>query len=62
MKKTLLFTMIALLGMTQAVAEEYEYMPFVREGVSQVGVLFCRCPHIRWDGIHYIGTEGGHGD
>ena len=36
MKKTLLFTVIALLGMTQAVAEEYEYVPFVREGVKWV--------------------------
>ena len=36
MKKTLLFTVITLLGMSQAVAEEYEYVPFVREGVKWV--------------------------
>ena len=36
MKKTLLITMFALLGMTQAVAQEYEYVPFVREGVKWV--------------------------
>ena len=36
MKKTLLFTLLALLGMTQAVAQEYEYVPFVREGVKWV--------------------------
>ena len=34
MKKTLLITMLALLCMTQAVAQEYEYVPFVREGVK----------------------------
>ena len=36
MKKTLLFTVLALLGMTQTVAQEYEYVPFVREGVKWV--------------------------
>lgn len=36
MKKTLLLTFLALLGMTQAVAQEYEYVPFVREGVKWV--------------------------
>jgi hypothetical protein len=34
MRKKLLFTLLALLGMTQAVAQEYEYVPFVREGVK----------------------------
>ncbi len=34
MKKTILITLLALLGMTQAVAQEYEYVPFVREGVK----------------------------
>ena len=34
MKKTLLITLFVLLGMTQAVAQEYEYVPFVREGVK----------------------------
>ena len=36
MKKTLLFTLLALLGMSQAAAQEYEYVPFVREGVKWV--------------------------
>ena len=36
MKKTILFTMLALLGMIQAAAQEYEYVPFVREGVKWV--------------------------
>ena len=36
MKKTILFTILALLGITQAVAQEYEYVPFVREGVKWV--------------------------
>ena len=36
MKKTILFSLLALLGMTQAVAQEYEYVPFVREGVKWV--------------------------
>ena len=36
MKKTILITILALLGITQAVAQEYEYVPFVREGVKWV--------------------------
>ena len=36
MKKTILFSILALLGMTQAVAQDYEYVPFVREGVKWV--------------------------
>ena len=36
MKNTLLLTLLALLGMTQAAAQEYEYVPFVREGVKWV--------------------------
>ncbi len=39
MKNTLLFTLLALLGMSQAVAQEYEYVPFVREGVKWVYVI-----------------------
>ncbi len=34
--KLLLITMLALLGMTQATAQDYEYVPFVREGVKWV--------------------------
>ena len=34
MKKTLLLSILALLSMTQALAQEYEYVPFVREGVK----------------------------
>ncbi len=34
MKKALLISILALLGMTQAAAQEYEYVPFVREGVK----------------------------
>ena len=36
MKKTLLITLLALLGMSQMLAQEYEYVPFVREGVKWV--------------------------
>ena len=36
MKRLLIISMLALLGMTQAVAQEYEYVPFVREGVKWV--------------------------
>ena len=36
MKKTILCAILALLGMAQAVAQEYEYVPFVREGVKWV--------------------------
>ncbi len=42
MKKTILITLLALLGMTQMVAQEYEYVPFVREGVKWV----CDNPYI----------------
>ena len=43
-KKTILITLLALLGMTQAVAQEYEYVPFVREGVKWV----CDHPYTEW--------------
>lgn len=36
MKTKLLLALLALLGMSQAVAQEYEYVPFVREGVKWV--------------------------
>ena len=36
MKKTLLISILILLGMSQAAAQEYEYVPFVREGVKWV--------------------------
>ena len=36
MRKSLLFTLLALLGMTQMAAQEYEYVPLVREGVVWV--------------------------
>ena len=39
MKKTLLITLLALLGLTQAVAQEYEYVPFVREGVKWAYII-----------------------
>ena len=36
MKKAIIIILLALLGMTQAIAQEYEYVPFVREGVKWV--------------------------
>ena len=36
MKKILLFAILSVLGMTQMAAQEYEYVPFVREGVKWV--------------------------
>ena len=36
MKQTLFFTLLVLLGISQAVAKDYEYVPFVREGVKWV--------------------------
>ena len=36
MRKFFVFSMLALLGMTQAAAQDYEYVPFVREGVKWV--------------------------
>ena len=40
MRKTILLTMLAMLGMTQAVAQEYEYVPFVREGVKWMYIYY----------------------
>ena len=36
MRKTFLISVLALLGMSQVAAQEYEYVPFVREGVKWV--------------------------
>ena len=36
MKKSIIILLLVLLDMTQAVAQEYEYVPFVREGVKWV--------------------------
>lgn len=36
MSKKILMVLIALLGVTQVVAQEHEYIPFVREGVKWV--------------------------
>ena len=36
MKKTIFFFVLSLMGISQAVAQEYEYVPFVREGVKWV--------------------------
>ena len=36
MKRLLIISILALLGMSQVVAQEYEYVPFVREGVKWV--------------------------
>ena len=54
MKKTLLITMLALLGMSQMLAQEYEYVPFVREGVKWI----CDEPYSHMDfGHHYFTLE-----
>ena len=39
MKQTII-AILALLGMAQAVAQEYEYVPFVREGVKWVYSIY----------------------
>ena len=45
MKKAIIIFLLALLGMTQALAQEYEYVPFVREGVKWV---YC-CKNPFWE-------------
>ena len=40
MKKTILFTLLALLGLSQSMAQDYEYVPFVREGVKWVYSIY----------------------
>ena len=39
MKDTII-AILALLGMSQAMAQEYEYVPFVREGVKWVYSIY----------------------
>ncbi|MBR7011266.1 MAG: hypothetical protein IKI10_00030, partial [Muribaculaceae bacterium] len=39
MKKIIMILMLSLLGITQIVAQEYEYIPFVREGVKWVYIF-----------------------
>ena len=34
MKTRILIALLSMLGMIQAMAQEYEYVPFVREGVK----------------------------
>ena len=36
MKKSIMILLLGVLGLSQAVAQEYEYVPFVREGVKWV--------------------------
>ena len=49
MNKIILLILSSILGMTQSVAQEYEYIPFVREGVKWVYVS----RYADVDGIHY---------
>ena len=39
MKKTIVIILLAMFGLSQAVAQEYEYVPFVREGVKWVYIV-----------------------
>ncbi len=45
MKKFFIISFLALLGMSQAAAQEYEYVPFVREGVKWICSLQPRYPN-----------------
>ncbi|MBR5726682.1 MAG: hypothetical protein IKX56_08120 [Muribaculaceae bacterium] len=40
MKKEIIVILLGLLGLSQAVAQEYEYVPFVREGVKWVYTIY----------------------
>ena len=42
MKKTILLTLLAVLGFTQSIGQDYEYVPLVREGVKWV----CDAPYL----------------
>ena len=57
MRKTLLLTLLALLGMTQAVAQEYEYVPFVREGVKWVYRVQIQDEYIDDDDVGHVSYE-----
>ncbi len=54
MRKIFLISVLALLGMTQAVAQEYEYVPFVREGVKWV-YCYYNSGYIPYEGLT-VGT------
>ena len=63
MKRIILISLLALLGMTQAAAQDYEYVPFVREGVKWVyfynydwGNIFILPPEFA-KGKHYFNLE-----
>ncbi len=58
MKNTLLFTLLALLGMFQAAAQEYEYVPFVREGVKWVYAIKDYGVHSIYYDFENIPTNG----
>ena len=55
MKRIFFILMLAVLGMTQVVAQEYEYVPFVREGVKWI----CDDPHLVNDNpyLGFLKTE-----
>ena len=50
MRKFFIISFFALLGMSQAVAQEYEYVPFVREGVKWV-YYYYNNGYIPYDGL-----------
>jgi len=59
MKKLLLFVILVFAGMTQAVAQEYEYVPFVREGVKWVYYYNNKYPNESGlaQGLNYLTLE-----
>ena len=50
MKKFFIISFLALLGMSQAAAQQYEYVPFVREGVKWV-YYYYNNGYIPYDGL-----------
>ncbi len=54
MKKFLILSLLALLGMSQAVAQDYAYVPFVREGVKWA----CRSNYFNPQSKFYLELKG----
>ena len=50
MKKFFLISLLTLLGFSQAMSQEYEYVPFVREGVKWV-YYYYNNGYIPYDGL-----------
>ena len=54
MKKILILSLLALLGFSQGISQDYEYVPFVREGVKWA----CRSNYFNPQSKFYLELKG----